>query len=101
VKFPRQKLSKYYAELTPTNGMLRMSAHILDPFRKLRLFRKCDKEMDTNPENETFYTTQYQEEFQQYVVNEYYPKHRRVPVNKLETLPTSNLVPTATSSGYY
>jgi len=35
VKFARQKLSKYYAEVTPMTGMLLISAHILDPFRRL------------------------------------------------------------------
>jgi len=35
VKFARQKLSKYYAEVTPTTSMLPISAHILDPFWKL------------------------------------------------------------------
>ena len=40
VKLARQKFSKYYAEVTPTTGMLLISAQILDPFRKLRLFRK-------------------------------------------------------------
>jgi hypothetical protein len=49
VKLARQKLSKYYAEVTPTTGMLLSSAHILDPFRKLRLFRKWDMGMDINP----------------------------------------------------
>jgi hypothetical protein len=44
VKLARQKLSKYYAHVTPTTGMLLISAHILDPFRKLRSFRKWDKE---------------------------------------------------------
>jgi hypothetical protein len=39
VKLARQKLSKYYAKVTPSMGMLLISAHILDPFRKLRLFR--------------------------------------------------------------
>jgi len=34
VKLARQKLSKYYAEVTSTMGMVLMSAHILDPFRK-------------------------------------------------------------------
>ena len=43
VKFAGQKLSKYYAEVTPTTGMLLIPAHILDPFRKLRSFRKWDK----------------------------------------------------------
>jgi len=36
----RHKLSKYYTEVTPTMGMLLISALILDPFRKLRSFRK-------------------------------------------------------------
>jgi len=35
VKFARQKLSKYYSEVTPMTGMLLISAHILDSFRKL------------------------------------------------------------------
>jgi len=34
VKFVRQRLSKYYAEVTPTMGMLLISAQILDPFWK-------------------------------------------------------------------
>jgi len=101
VKLARQKLSKSYAEVIPTRGMLLISAHILDPFRKLRSFRKWDKGMDINPEDETSCTTQYQEAFLKYVENEYCAKHRRVPVNKLEMVPSSNLVPSATASGSY
>jgi hypothetical protein len=101
VKLARQKLSKYYAEVTPTTGRLLISAHILDPFRKLRLFRKWDKGMYINPQDETCYTTQYQEAFLMYVENEYCVKHRHVPVNKLETVPTSNQFPSATASGSY
>jgi len=63
VKLARQKLSIYYAKVTPTMGMLLISAHILDPFRKLGSFRKWDKGMVINPEDETSYTTQYQEAF--------------------------------------
>jgi len=99
VKLARQKLSKYYAEVTPTTDMLLISMHILDPFRKLRSFRKWDKRMDINPEDETSYTIQYQEAFLKYVENEYCAKHRCGPVNKLETAPSSNLVPSPTSSG--
>jgi len=99
VKLAQQKLSKYYAEVTPTMGMLLISAHILDPFRKLRSFRKWDQGMDINPEDETSYTTQYQEAFLKYVENEYCAKHRRVLVNILETVSTSNLFPSATASG--
>jgi len=101
VKLAGQKLSKYYAEVTPTTGMLRISAHIVDHFRKLRSFRKWDKGMDINPEDETSYTTQYQEAFLKYVENEYCAKHRRVPVNKLETVPSNNLLPSPTASGSY
>jgi len=98
VKLARQKLPKYYAEVTPMTGMLLISAHILDPFRKLRSSRKWDKGMVINPEDETSYTTQYQEAFLKYVENKYCAKHRHVPVNKLETVPSSNLVPSATAS---
>jgi len=101
VKLARQKLSKYYTEVTPTTGMLLISAHILDPFRKLRSFRKWHKGLDINPEDETSYTTQYQEAFLKYVENEYCDKHRSVRVNKLETVPSSNLIPSATASGSY
>jgi len=81
--------------------MLLHSAHILDPFRKLRSFRKWAKGMDIDPEDETSYTTQYQEAFLKYVENEYCARHRCVPVNKLETIPSSNPVPSATASGSY
>jgi hypothetical protein len=58
VKLARQKLSKYYAEVTPMTGMLLISTHIPDPFRNLRLFRKWDKGMGINPVDEISYTTQ-------------------------------------------
>jgi len=57
--------------------------------------------MDINPEDETSYTTQYIEAFLKYVEIEYCAKHRRVPVNKPETVPSSNLVPSATAAGSY
>jgi hypothetical protein len=98
VKFARQKLSKDYTEVTPKTGMLLISAHIIDPFRKLRSFRKWDKGMDINPEDETSYTTQYQEAFLKYVENEYCAKHRRLPVTKLETIPDNNLGSSAMGS---
>jgi hypothetical protein len=87
--------------MTPMTGTLLISAHMLDPCRKLPMFRKWDKGMDINPEDETSYTTQYQEAFLKYVENEYCAKHQCVLVNKLETLPTSNLVPSPTASGSY
>jgi hypothetical protein len=36
VKLARQKMATYYAEVNSTMGMHLISAHILDPFRKLR-----------------------------------------------------------------
>jgi len=70
VKLAWQTLSKYHAAVTPETGMLFMSAHIVDPFRKLRWFRKGAKRMVIDPEDETSYTTQYQEAFLKYVENE-------------------------------
>jgi len=57
--------------------------------------------MDINPEDETSYTTQYQEVFLKYVENEYCAKHRRMPVTKLETVLSNNLVPSVTASWSY
>jgi len=101
VQLARLKLSKYYAEVTSTTGMFLISSHILDPFRKLQPFRKWDKGLDINPEDETSYTTQYQEAFLKYVENECCAKHHRLPVNKLETVPSSTLVPFAMASECY
>jgi len=101
MKLARQKLAKYYAEVTPTMGMLLITAHILYLFRKLRSFRKWDKAMDINPEDETSYTTQYQEAFPKYDENEYCAKHRCLLVNTLETVPSNTLIPSATASGSY
>jgi len=91
VKYARQKLSKYYTEVTPTTGMLLITAHILDPFWKLRSFRMWDKGMDINPEDKTSYTTQYQEAFLKYMENEYCVKHRRLPVIKSDNTLNNNL----------
>jgi hypothetical protein len=74
VTFARHKLSKYYTEVTPTIGMLLISALILDPRRKLRSFMMWNWEMNINPKDEAVYTTQYQEAFHKYVENEYCTK---------------------------
>ena len=63
VKLAWRKLSNYHAEVTLSTGMGLIYAHILYPLRKLQSFRKWDKGMDMNPEDETSYTTQYQEDF--------------------------------------
>jgi len=80
VKCSWRRLSKYYTEVTSTTGMVLITAHILDPFRKLQSFRQWDQGMDINPEDETSYTTQNQEAFLKYVENEYCAKQRRLPV---------------------
>jgi hypothetical protein len=76
VKCTQQKLSKYYTEVTPTTSMLLISAHILDSFQMLRSFKKWDSGMDSNSEDKTSYTTQYQKAFLKYVENEYCAKYR-------------------------
>jgi len=70
VKLARQKMSKYYTEVTPMTRMLLISAHVVDPFRKLRSCRNWNKGTDFRPEDETSYTTQYEEDFLKYVANE-------------------------------
>jgi len=91
VKFAWQKLSKYSTDVTPTTGMILISAHILDPFRKLQSFRKWDRGMDITSEDETSYT-QYQEAFLKYVQNKYCAKHKSRLVTKPETIRNNNLV---------
>jgi len=100
VKLARHKLSKYHAEVSPTTGMPLISADILHPFQNLRSFRKWDKALDLNPEDETSYTTQYMEAFLKYVENEYCAKHRRVAVNEPENIPGRHLVPSAIASAF-
>jgi len=53
--------------------------------------------MDIKPEDEIFYTTQYQAALLKYVEYEYCANHTGVPVNKLETIRSSILVPSATA----
>ena len=91
VKFARQKLSQYYTEVTPITSRFLILAQIPDSFRKLQLFRKWDQGMDINPEDETCYTTQYQEAFLRYVENRYCAKHRRLPVTKSKHIPNKHL----------
>jgi len=59
VKFTQQKISNDYAEVTPMMGMLLISTHIIDHFRKLQWFRKWDNRLDINADHETSYTTEY------------------------------------------
>jgi hypothetical protein len=91
VKYAWRKLSKYYTEVTPTTDMLLISANVLDTFRQLRLFMKWDKGMNINSEDETSYTTQYQEAFLKYVENEYCAKLRRLRVTLSDNTLNNNL----------
>jgi hypothetical protein len=49
--------------------------------------------MDINPEDETSYTTQYQEAFLKYVEHEYCAKHRCLPDIKSDNTLNNNLSP--------
>ena len=98
-KLARQRRSKYYAEVTPTTGMLLISAHILVAFQKLQSCRKWNEGMDINPQDETSYTTQCQEAFLMHIQNGYCAKHRHVLANKRESFLSSNLVPSSKASG--
>jgi len=100
VKVGYQKLSKDYDEVTPTTGMLLIWAHIVDPFQKLRSIEMWVKAMDMNPEDETSYTTQYQDIFLKYVENEYCGKHRWMSVIEPENVPHRNNFHSAEASGY-
>jgi hypothetical protein len=55
--------------------------------------------MDINPEDETSYTTQYQEAFLKNVENENCPNYRSVPVNRPQSIWSNNLVPSTMASG--
>jgi len=100
VKFAWPKLSKCYREVTPTAGMLRISALILDRFQMLWSFTKWDKVMDMNPEDETSYTTQYQEALLKYVEKKYCAKHLPMSVIKPENVLGSNCFPTPKACGF-
>ena len=98
VKYAWQKLSKYYPEVAPKTGIVLISEHMLDPFRKLRSVRTWDQGMDINPEDETSYPTQYQEVFLKYVENEYSAKHRPLALTKPKSILNNNLVSSAMAS---
>jgi hypothetical protein len=91
-KLSQRKLSKNYAEVTPTTHLGMIYTDILDPFRKLRLFRKWGMGTDTNPGDETSHITQLEDALLKYVENEYHAKHRCVLIDKHESLLSSNFV---------
>jgi hypothetical protein len=79
--------------------MLLIAAHILDPFRKLRSFRKWDKAMDVHPTDEGFFTVQFKDAFLRYVEHEYCSKDHIKPNFKLETSKQNNPFSTSPVSG--
>jgi len=99
VMLVQQKLSQWYAEVTPMTGMILYSTHIPYPCHKMWSFWMLDKGIDKNPEAKTSYTIQYQEQFAQYMENEYCPKHWRVPDIQPDSVPSNNLFPSAMASG--
>ena len=86
-----QKFSKDYTEVTPMTGRLVISPHILDPFWKQLSFGKGHKVMDIYPDDETSYTTQYQEAFLQYMGNEYCAIYQPLSLSQPEMVPSNNL----------
>jgi len=77
--------------MTSTVGINLISAHIFDLLWKLQSFRKQDRGININPQEETSYTTQYEEALLKYVENEYYTKRRCLPVIDSEPVPSNNL----------
>jgi hypothetical protein len=65
----------------------------------VQLFSKWDQGMVVNPDNQIFYTTQWQQAFLKYVENKYCAKHRPLSVNKPERVVSNNPFPSATASG--
>jgi hypothetical protein len=100
VKVVRQMLSKYYCDVPPTTGLVFVSAHILDFFRKLRSCSKWDQGMDINSEYETSETTQYQEAFLSNVEIKYFAKHRQMCVIEPDSFQPGNFFPSAKASGF-
>jgi hypothetical protein len=100
VKVAWQKLSKLYAEVTTTPGVLLIATLILDSSWLLWLLRKRNNAMDINPEDKTSLSIQYQEAFLKYVENKYCVKHRWMSATKPEDVQHSNFLPSATASGF-
>jgi len=99
ITLAQQKLSRNHAEVTRSTGILLHSAHVLDPFQMLRSSRRWDKGMDINPEDETSWTSRYQEPFLKYVENEYWAKHRWLPVSTPEREQSNEILPCTSASG--
>jgi len=81
-------------------GMCLISAQIIDPFRKLHLFRKWDNGIDIHRGDKTLYTTQYQKAFLKYVVNEYSAKQWKMSIIKPKNISDSHHFPSAKASGF-
>jgi len=95
---PSAKLSKYFADVAPTMGVLLICSNHFNHFRKVRSLWNWDQGLVINPEDKTSHTTQYQEAFLKYVEKEYYAKHRLVQVDKPNSIPCNTLGPSRTAS---
>jgi len=80
--------------------MLLILAQILDPFWKLWSFRKWEKGIDINPDNETSYATKWKVALPEYVGNEYCAKHRWLSITKPEQQLSNNFIPSAMASRF-
>jgi len=93
-----RNMAKYYADGTPMTGMNDISAHIINPFRMLRSCWKWYKGMDIHHGDKTSYNPQYPEVFLKYMENDYWAKHRRLPIIKPESVPSNNIFPSTMAS---
>jgi len=100
ISIARVIMSKNNAEFTPFSYLLLISGHILDAFRKLRLFGKWDKAKRINSGNETSLTVQYQKAFLIQAEHECYSKHQLMSVIKPKYDHPSHFFPLANASRF-
>jgi len=79
-------------------AILPISAQILDAFRMLQSSRRWDTEISIHSEDIT--TTQYLEEFQKYVDNEYYAEHRWLPSIRPNSILNNDLATSIAASRF-
>jgi len=87
VKFVHQKQFWCYSDVNPMTGTILITVHIFDHFWKLHLCKKWDKQLETNPENETSYSTQHLKVFGKYMENGYCAKYEHFPVIESKCVP--------------
>jgi hypothetical protein len=70
----RTVMMKYYDEIRPGAGTLIILGHILDPFRKIKAFKKWDIREGGKPSDEDSYTAQNRQVFLDYFEKHYASK---------------------------